>query len=343
MQRVSPAHVPSLDEKVAFLSSPGAYPDGPGRVDRIETHFAWVFLSRRFVYKLKKPIRFVNIDFSSVGARRANCELEITLNRRLAEAVYINVVPLALARSGLALEGDGMPVDWLVKMHRLPAEQMLDAAAVSGTVTEAQLSAVIGKLVQYYRRSARAPWDAVEYCRQLTQRTKRYAAQLQAAELGLDPGRIRRLATSLLANVDEASAQLGSRAAGGRVVDAHGDLRPEHVFLAENPQIIDCLEFSSELRLLDTAEEISFLALECERLGHAGLATRIQALYVAAAEDPAGAELFGFYRAGRALVRALLSAWHIPGASSAAEVQRWRGRAEWYLAAAEDSMGNARR
>jgi uncharacterized protein len=339
MQPVSIPHAPSLDEKVAFLSSPDAYPDGPDRVDRIETHFAWVFLSRRFVYKLKKPIHFEGIDFSTLGSRRANCELEITLNRRLAEAVYINVVPLALVRSGLALERDGTPVDWLVKMHRLPAEQMLDAVAVSGTVSDAQLSAVIDKLVRFYRRGARAPWDTADYPRQLTRRTKRYAEQLEAAELGLDSGRIRRLSTSLLTFIDEASALLGSRAAAGRVVDAHGDLRPEHIFLAANPQIIDCLEFSTELRWLDTAEEISFLALECERLDRARLAARIRALYVAAAEDPVGAELFGFYRAERALVRALLSAWHIPGASSAAEVKRWRGRAEWYLAAAEDGIG----
>ena len=95
-----------LSEKVAFLRRPDSYPDGPEAVDVIETHFAWVFLSRRFVYKLKKPVRFPDLDLTTVRARRANCELEIALNRRLAAETYIGVVALIGAFSYSVVLGD---------------------------------------------------------------------------------------------------------------------------------------------------------------------------------------------------------------------------------------------
>jgi uncharacterized protein len=90
----------SLARKVTFLGSPAAYAERPSRVERIETHFSWVFLTDRHVYKLKKSLRARGFDFSSLAARRRNAEAEVRLNRRLAGRVYVGVVPLTLARGG---------------------------------------------------------------------------------------------------------------------------------------------------------------------------------------------------------------------------------------------------
>src|SRR6516164_11518239 len=97
-----------IDRKVAFLGSPMAYPEQPSRVERIETRFSWVFLTDRYVYKLKKPLRGEGFDFSSADARRRNAEQEVRLNRCLARDIYIGVVPLTL-ESGcdLAISGAG--------------------------------------------------------------------------------------------------------------------------------------------------------------------------------------------------------------------------------------------
>jgi aminoglycoside phosphotransferase family enzyme len=331
----------TLADKVAFLRRADSFPDRPEQVEAIETHFAWVFLSRLFVYKLKKPIRFENVDFTHLGSRRANCELEITLNRRLAESVYIGVVPLVRSASGLGLEGDGEAVDWLVKMHRLPRARMLDAAAVEGTVTGAELEALAGKLAAFYRDTNPAPWSGSEYVRHLEHRIRDYGARLSEPELGLDAAGVERLTVRQCKFVRRNTERLQGRAERGRVVDAHGDLRPEHVLLADNPQIIDCLEFSTELRWLDTAEEISFLALECERLDRNALAEQLRTLYCAACEDREALALFDFYRIQRALVRALLSVWHVPGAASDSIAQHWLERANWYLGVAESSLAGA--
>src|SRR6516164_11230079 len=116
-----------IDRKVAFLESPTAYPERPSRVERIETHFSWVFLTDRHVYKLKKPLHGEGFDFSSPGARLRNAEEEVRLNRRLAYDVYIGIVPLTKERGcDLAIAGEGVAIDWLVQMVRLSAERMLD-------------------------------------------------------------------------------------------------------------------------------------------------------------------------------------------------------------------------
>ncbi len=330
----------TLAAKVDFLSHPGSFPDEPGSVECIETHFSWVFLSGRFVYKLKKPLRFRSIDFTNLQTRKANCELEVTLNRRLAEAVYIAVVPLCVADSSWRLEGDGQPIEWLVKMHRLPRDRMLDHAALEGTVTAAELKVLVTKLTAFYQQTPHAPWNESDYLRRLDQSGVSYGSQLSEPAFGLDAKLIQRLVVHQRSFVEGRADQLGARIPQGRIVDTHGDLRPEHIFLADNPQVIDCLEFSTELRLQDSAEEVAFLALECDRLGHSRIGEQILELYRDVGEDPVSPELLDFYRSRRALVRALLSAWHLQNIDIP-DAEHWVQQANWYLEAARESIERA--
>jgi aminoglycoside phosphotransferase family enzyme len=323
----------TLATAVAFLSLPQSYSHRPADVELVETHFACVFLAGRFVYKLKKPIRFHGIDFTTLELRRANCETELALNRRLADAVYIDVVPLRMEKSGLALEsaGEGRIVEWLVKMHRLPRERMLDARAKGGAIAHAELRTLMAKLAAFYSHTARAPWDGPEYLRRLAHQIETHWAQLRAYRPSVDGALVERVVAKQRAFLRDSAGTLEARCALGHVVDAHGDLRPEHIFLDDHPQIIDCLEFSAELRLLDTAEEIAFLALECTLLGRPELAREIVSIYCELCHDALPQPLFDFYYRRRALVRALLCAWHLDEPLSEALRAHWRDRANRYL------------
>jgi aminoglycoside phosphotransferase family enzyme len=172
---------------------------------------------------------------------------------------------------------------------------------------------------------------------------ERTARELTAPTLRLDAALIDRICTELERRLEAGAAAFHGRVADGRVVDAHGDLRPEHVFLLPAPQIIDCLEFSAELRLLDSAAEIAFLALECERLGNLTLGKRLLAHYKEQAHDDCDLEVLEFYRALRAFVRAKVAAWHLEDVMSADAEARWRKLTEWYLAAAARSLHVDRR
>src|SRR5690606_25201408 len=141
----------------------------------------------------------------------------------------------------------------------------------------AELEAVMSTLAGFYRGAVRAPWDARAYARVLLQRVTQSESALLVPELATDIALVRRVADKARSFIASSDALLVRRVAEERVVDAHGDLRPEHVCLTPTPQIIDCLEFSAELRLLDTADEIAFLTLECLRMGHEALAVTIAA------------------------------------------------------------------
>jgi aminoglycoside phosphotransferase family enzyme len=324
-----------LSAKIDCLSRPQTYSARPASVETIETHFAWVFVAGERVYKLKKPLRFHEQDFTTLAARRANCELELALNRRLAPTVYLGIVPLCEQRGGLALGGPGTPVEWLVEMRYLPRELSLDRLAADGRVAGASLDALLGKLARFYADAVRAPWDGRAYRAALATDTDRYCRELGGPAFGLDARRVEELEARLDRFVATHAAELDSRISAARVVDSHGDLRPEHVFLTPEPQVIDCLEFSAELRLQDSAAELAFLALECDRLGHTELAARLLALYRNACSDDVSTEMLAFYRARQALIRALISAWHLePPGVPGATATYWRARAHWYLDAA---------
>jgi len=328
-------------EKLAYLRQPSAFPDVPDAVEVVETHFAWVFISRRYVYKLKKPIRFLQLDLTTPSARRANCELEVALNRRLAANTYIGVVPLGLHGSSLRLEADTQPIDWLVKMRRLPREQSLEALLPTLDTNDPRLAIFMDTLCAFYRRAVRAPWNTDDFARTQRRQSMDATDQLMLPELESEHETVRAVAASQLRFVERNYTLIADRISSRRVRDAHGDLRPEHVFLISPPQVIDCLEFSAELRQLDTAEEISFLALECELRGRPDIAERLFQLYSGFCEDTVPVQLYDYYRSRRALVRAFLCASHFTESPDENTLTHWLHQTRWYIGTAASSIERA--
>ncbi len=325
---------PGIAAKVAFLRRPDSYPDCPAQVRVVETHMSLVFLTDHHAYKLKKPVRYEFLDFSTVEARRRDCEEEVRLNRRLAPSVYLEVLPLTLAGQGLRLGGQGNPVDWLVKMRRLPGSRMLDHLIRSGTATAGDVRPAVALLARFYRSAPVALTDPQAYLERLDKDLRDNAAELAAPRYGLPAERIAKVLdrqTALLAREPELFRQ---RVREGRIVEGHGDLRPEHICLEEAPVIIDCLEFNHDFRILDCADDLAFLALECERLGGAPLAHTVFDLYREMSGDLVPEKLVTFYKSCRACLRAKLALWHLRDGESA-DWTKWPAVARNYLALAE--------
>ena len=185
-QRDPAEHKVTLAEKVAFLSLPAAYPDATTRVEVVETHMSWVFLTELLAHKLKKPVRYEFLDFRSLEARRRNCQEEVRLNRRLAPKVYIGAVPLVVdAGRELQLDGKGEIVDWLVRMRRLPSERMLDRAILQDSVQDKDLRGVARLLADFYKNAIRAAIPPPEYRRRLSDAVTENGRALLAPEFDL--------------------------------------------------------------------------------------------------------------------------------------------------------------
>ncbi|RJG27494.1 hypothetical protein D3872_00965 [Massilia cavernae] len=309
----SPAAGPvPLEAKVAFLRHPSSYPDAPYRVETMETHMAWVFLTEGEAWKLKKPVCYGGADFRTLAVRHHFCDEEVRLNRRLAPEVYLGVVPLTLdSGSHLQLGGDGEAVDWLVRMRRLPSRFMLDYVLRHGQCSARDMQCVARRLVAFFESLKPVDIDG-SACRD------RYARQIAASShellqpaYGLPAAHVRLVCHRQLSALDRLAERIDGRVADGKVVEGHGDLRPEHICLYPTPVVIDCLEFSRELRTIDRADELAFLALETERLGARDMAAVLFQQYRALSHDHPAPALLHFYQSYRAIVRAALAIAHL--------------------------------
>ncbi|MGH7490544.1 MAG: hypothetical protein ACREMY_33775, partial [bacterium] len=148
------ADQPTLEQKIEFLVRRDAYAHQVPEVSRRETHMSWVFMAGDRVYKLKKPVRFPYLDFSTLERREAACRAELRLNWRLAADVYLAVVPLTAAKGGLAIDGGGTVVDWLVVMRRLDENQTLERALLAGRTETWQIDRLAAALIQFYRHAS---------------------------------------------------------------------------------------------------------------------------------------------------------------------------------------------
>jgi len=324
-----------IEEKVAFLRQPEVYPDRPKRVEVIETHMSWVFLTDRLAYKLKKPVRYDFLDFSTLEARHENCEQEVCLNRRLAGDVYLGTVPLTIeGDSGLKLDGEGQVADWLVQMRRLPADRMLDAAIREGTVDAEDVHKISRVLADFYRLSPPLPFSPTEYRRRFEEDIQSNLIELRDSRYALPKTQVDRLAAAQRQFLTDQGDLLEQRARDGRIIDAHGDLRPQHIFLTPEPVIIDCLEFNREFRILDPVDELAYLSMECERLGAPAISEQVLGHYSEATGDACPIGLIEFYKAFRACLRAKIAVWHIMD-HEIRDHQRWLDLARTYLDLAE--------
>jgi aminoglycoside phosphotransferase family enzyme len=311
---------------------------GPGD-EVIETHFAWIFLVGDRALKLRKPVRRDTMDYSSIELRRVDSEEDVRLNRRLAPDVYLRTLPLVRRADGRIVPGNtGDIVDWLVEMRRLDRNCFMGAALGRGDLSQQDLQRVAGMLAAFY---AAAP-PAISRPGVIGPRIAAQAADNARAIAALDVPRSALLAQLQRLALEALEPVLESRVSAGCIVEGHGDLRPEHILLSDPPAVIDCLEFDRDLRIMDRAEELCVLEIECARIGHAAIGLRLLEACLARLGDQAPPTLLDFYRSHRAAHRAKLYVWRSaePDGGSPGD---WRARAAEYLDAALESASRAAR
>ncbi|OGX40561.1 MAG: hypothetical protein A3C53_08920 [Omnitrophica WOR_2 bacterium RIFCSPHIGHO2_02_FULL_68_15] len=298
---------------VRFLSSPRSYPHPAGIISRRETHVSHVFLAGPFAYKLKKPVKFPFLDASTLARRKRFCELELSLNRRLAPDVYLTMVPIAETEEGLRLGATGRIVEWVVKMRRLPEERMLDRLVAGRRIGARDMVRIADRLMPFFKRAERGA------------AVRRYGAPASVARLVL--GNLEECAPFLGTLFTEAERQrlaaayrqyltleaplLARRWRQRRIIDGHGDLRCENICLPAPPSgggppdvaIFDCVEFQPAFRCADAVNDFSFLLMDLEFRGRRDLADVLLAEYRRRMSDPTFDRILPFYQCHRSLVR----------------------------------------
>ncbi len=308
---VQPAIPETSNDVVAFLQRPDAYPHCPRTVELRETHISWVFLAGRFAYKLKKPVRFDFLDFSSCQRRQTACDAELRLNRRFSPSVYRAVLPVCRQKTGrLSIGGTGEVIDWLVKMRRLDDHRTLDALLKGQSPLRdlrSHVRAVATHLARFYAIQAPLTVRTSAFRENLRNHVNDNQCQLLKISAA-ENDTIRRVHGAQKRFLVTHQDVFDDRVRDGRIVDGHGDLRPEHIYLYGTPLVIDCVEFNADYRTNDIADELAFLAMECDRLGDCSVGGELFAAYHAVSNDLPPPRLIAFYKAYRACVRAKVAA-----------------------------------
>jgi aminoglycoside phosphotransferase family enzyme len=234
---------------------------------------------------------------------------------------------------GLTIGGQAASVDWLVVMRRLDEATMLDQLLLGGHVDCSALDRLAATLVAFYRRAPRILVLPAAHLAQWQRSLSYNRRVLLDPRLGLPAGLIRRIDRVQRRFLACRQDLLARRVREGRVVDGHGDLRPEHISLGDPIRIIDCLEFNAHLRAADPFDEVAYLSLECERLGAKWAGEYIRRRMASALRDGPSEELFVFYRCHRATLRARLAIAHLLEPNPRTP-DKWPALARTYLALA---------
>jgi uncharacterized protein len=297
----------SLPPFIAAMCRPEFYPHAADSVTLVQTHISYVLLAGAHVYKVKKPVQFSFLDFSTAARRRHFCHEEVRLNRRLAPEVYVGVRGICSdgTRYWLGSEDEARAIEAAVHMHRLPAQQMLDHRLQDNRVSGDLLDAIARRLAAFHHAADAGPevtanGDPAAVWRVLEDNytaVRRFRDDTIAAR---DDDAIQAFARRFLARHDDLFRR---RQAQRRIRDGHGDLRAEHICCADGLAVVDCVEFSPRFRYCDVASDIAFLAMDIEDLGYPELAAQFVDRYAAHAADAELRRLLPFYSCYRAYVR----------------------------------------
>ena len=292
---------------VQGLKNPECYPHPVDQVRLVETHISWVLLTGFYAYKIKKPVKYSFVDFSTLEKRRWFCEEEVRLNRRLAPEVYLGIVPITGSPSNPLIDGQGAPFEFAVKMKQFSSEQEIDDIFANSEKAGACVSGLAETLAQFHLQIEKAGeqslygnpdmvWQPMKECLDemplhlLTQNTQEYLT------------RIDRWLQKEWRNLYEVFIQ---RKQSGYVRECHGDLHLGNIAVFEGDVcVFDALEFEPRLRWIDVMSEVAFLVMDLEKHGREDLALMFLNRYLELTGDYEGLRVFRFYQVYRALVRA---------------------------------------
>jgi aminoglycoside phosphotransferase family enzyme len=295
-------------EQINRLISKGVFPDDSGKRELIETHISWVILCDQFVYKIKKPVHYSFLDFSTLEMRKHFCIREIELNKRLSENIYLDVQPIRRWQRIFIIGGnEGTIVDYAVKMNKMDREKQMDNLLVGNKVTAYDMKNLAEKIAFFHKHTG------IIYKKDLLDINEKFndlgaEKEYLAKRLG---NKYKRIISHAIEGSDlfleKNKELLTSRVNEGFFRDCHGDLHSKNIFLLPAPLPFDCIEFNDDFRQIDVLNEVAFLCMDLDAFGRKDLSSLFLHYYnqfFYTMKTSRDCSLFIYYKAYRANIRA---------------------------------------
>jgi aminoglycoside phosphotransferase family enzyme/predicted kinase len=294
-----------LPELVKALLEPKAYPEKVGKIELVQTQMSFVFLTKEFVYKVKKAVDLGYLDYTTLDKRHFFCQKEVELNRRLCPETYLGVVPVTRDDGAIRIGGRGETMEYAVKMRRLPQEKMMNVLLANDGVSAEMVGGVAKKLADFHKKAeTNSEISAFGDIKAITINTDENFDQTENY-IGrtISEDNFRHIKEYTDGFVEKNTPLFRKRVKESRIRDCHGDLHAAHICFTDSICIYDCIEFNDRFRYCDVASEMAFLAMDLDHYGRADLSRSLINAYVAESGDKELLKLLGFYEAYRAYVR----------------------------------------
>ena len=329
-------------DQINSLITGGEFPEKTVKRELVETHISWVILGDAFVYKIKKPVDYSFLNFSTIELRKHFCEREIILNRRLTSDVYLEVLPIRASGSKIYIGGvTGSIIDYAVKMNKLDTSMQMDNLLANDLVTGTDMRNLAKKIADFHKNTE------IIYHIDLMDIREKFndldsVKEILSEQSGVGYGAIIQNVIEFSDRfLDRNSKLLAERLKEGFYRDCHGDLHSRNIFLLPEPVPFDCIEFSDELRQIDVLNEVAFLCMDLDALDRKDLSASFLENYnqffpaMKTAEDRA---LFVYFKMYRANIRAKVNGLRAKSATSDDERSKAINAAKKYLHLMESYM-----
>jgi aminoglycoside phosphotransferase family enzyme len=331
-------------EQINSLLSTGEFPEPGGHRELIETHISWVVLCGQFVYKIKKPVHYSFLDFSTLERRKHFCEREIELNKRLTTNIYLDVQPVYEWSGRFCLGGNkGTIVDYAVRMNKIDRERQMDVLLVNNKVTALDILRLAEKIAFFHKHTGiiykKDVLDIQEKFNDLDAERKYLQENLGAPASNIISHAIETSDLFIAKNKN----LLAERLNNGYFRDCHGDLHSRNIFLLPEPQAFDCIEFNDDFRQIDVLNEVAFLCMDLDAFDRKDLSKSFIEYYnqfFPAMLTKAEHRLFVYYKGYRANVRAKVNSLRAKSAADTAEKTKALRASEKYLALMNSYMNS---
>ena len=322
---------------IAAMLNPEIYQDATEKVELIQTHISYIFLTKNHAYKIKKPVNFGFLDFSTLRKRHYFLEQELVLNRRLAPEIYLAVLPLVARDGELRLGGEGKAIEYALQMVRMPQHLMMDEIARRRELSKTMIDAIVARLVPFYQQAATGSrvnkfgdLSVIRYNHEenFSQIRPFVGTALSAAAFH----DMVRYADSFMQRQEDLFVQ---RLKAGKIRDCHGDLHMRNICLADSVYIFDCLEFNPRFRYSDLAADIDFLAMDLDFHSYDELSAYFVNVFAKKSDDPDILKLVNFYKCYRAVVRGKINAFTAeePGLPPEDKRRAWQSARDYFALA----------
>ena len=288
------------------IADPNFYPHRPDSVEMVQTHISYFFIAGDIVYKIKKSVNFGFLDFTSLEKRKYYCEEEIRLNRRLAPNIYLDVVAFSEDAQGNIILGAGEKVvEYAVRMKKLPQDRMLKTLLANGQADDKIMDAIAGKIAAFHKLAETGGRiDEMGSIATIRHNHKENFIQtLNYVNTTIPEYQYKFIKEYVEKFLSTKKNLFEKRITDHKIRDCHGDLHLEHICVADEIIIFDCIEFNERFRFADTAAEVAFLTMDLDFNGYSRQADAFVQAYLRYSGDYEMLSLLNFYRCYYAYVR----------------------------------------